>query len=200
MGKGTNQIATWGDVKSLFVDSAGSLSETKCPTKIELTDRGYTISGTYASNQCVKWTDIKLTYPVKFNLYYAVWNNKNSNAIGINVEVYLRIKSSGSWVQVGVVDIGNVSSVKSGSVSCSIPSSVDLSVAQEIKVYFGRTAANQYWQYTWGDGSNISSIPNAQWNIVSGGSQKSGSVIRDFKSYFSGTGASSTNAYIMQIS
>lgn len=200
MGKGTNQIATWGDVKSLFVDSAGSLSSTKCPTKAELTARCYTVSGTYAENQCVKWTDISLLYPVKFKLYYAVWNNKDSNAVGINVEVYLRPKSGGSWVQVGVVDIGNVSSVKSGSVSCSIPSSVDLSVEQEIKVYFGRTVFNQYWQYTWGDGSNISSIPNAQWNIVSGGSQKSGSVIRTFKEYFQGEGASSTEAYIMQIS
>ena len=200
MGKSANQIATWEDVKSLFADNVdGSL--TKCPTKTELTNRGYTISGTYASSQCVKWSDISLVYPVKFNLYYAVWNNKNSNAIGINVEVSLRTKSSGSWVQVGATDIGNVSSVKSGYVSCSIPSSVDLSVAKEIRVYFGRTAANQYWQYTWGDGSNISAIPNSQWNVVSGGSQKSGSMIYDFNDFFSrGWGASSTNACVMQIS
>lgn len=162
MGKNTNQIATWGDVSSLFADNVAS-SLTRCPTRTELTDKGYTVSGTYASDQCVKWADISLVYPVKFNLYYAVWNNKDSNAVGINVEVYLRDKSSGSWVQVGEKDIGNVSSVKSGYVSCSIPSSVDLSVEKEIRVYFGRTALDQYWQYAYGDSSNISGIPTANW-------------------------------------
>lgn len=199
MGKGTNQIATWGDVKSLFADNVAS-SLTHCPTNHELTDRGYTVSGFYDLNQCVKWSDISLVYPVKFNLYYAVWNNKNSNAIGINVEVYLRTKSSGSWVLVGEDNIGNVSNVSKGYVACSIPSSVDLSSAQEIKIYFGRTAANQYWQYTSGDSSNISGIPNAQWLVVSGGKQKSGSIITNFNGYFTGTGASSTDAWIMQIS
>lgn len=200
MGKGTNQIATWGDVKSLFVDNVGS-SSTQCPTYHELVGKGYTVSGMYDLSQCVKWSDITLTYPVKFNMYYAVWNNKSSTAIGINVEVYLRTKSSGSWVQVGLKDIGNVSNVSRGSVPCSIPSSVDLSTAKEIKVYFGRTGGNHYWQYTHGDSSNISGIPNAQWMIVSGGTQKSGAMIYDFSNYFTrGWGASSTNASIMQIS
>lgn len=61
MSKETNGIATWSDLGNRFSYSSAS----KCPTKSEIQagiKSGYkvTISGTYSSNQCVKYSSVKV--------------------------------------------------------------------------------------------------------------------------------------------
>lgn len=144
MGKNTNQIAAVEDLKSLFKDVWSGYSGASCPKKSEITSRNYTVSGTYTTNQCVRWSHITLS-SVSLNVYYGISNRKSSSAKLDEVTVYIGTSQSGPWTRIGSIDPGAVSGTKTGSISCSIPSSIDKSKSLYLRVYCGDTALKQDW-------------------------------------------------------
>jgi hypothetical protein len=78
MGRGTNQIATIGDVNQAFGASISGTSS-KCVTKSLLENSGmaFTIGGNYSTYQLVKFSDIS---KMSGNIYWAFGNNFGSYA------------------------------------------------------------------------------------------------------------------------
>ena len=151
MGKNTNQIATEYDLRSYLYDKLW-FADSRCPTKSEIVSWGLTVSGTYSSNQCVKWSNIsKPSSNIPLTLYYGIWNDKNSAAKLDNIIAYIGTSSSGPWTEIGRSSLGSISSTKTGTISCSIPASFDLSKSCHIRIYAGATAVKQYWGYKVGN-------------------------------------------------
>lgn len=108
----------------------------------------------------VQHKDITRT-SISFNLYYGIYNNKSSNAKLDNVTVYISTSanpSSGTWTKIGSVDPGTVDSTKTGYISCTIPTSIDLSQSYYLKVTCGNTTYNQDWYTMWGNNASIKTI------------------------------------------
>lgn len=155
MGKNTNQIATGSDLKTYFRDKLWS-ADSRCPTKSEIVSWGLTVSGSYSSNQCVKWSNIsKPSSNIPLTIYYGIHNDKSSSAKLDNIIAYIGTSSSGPWTEIGRTSLGSISSTKTGTISCSIPASYDLGKACHIRIYVGATTFNQYWSYKIG---NIGSL------------------------------------------
>ena len=151
MGKNTNQIATEADLRSYLKDKLWFASS-RCPTKSEIVGWGLTVSGSYSSNQCVKWSDIsKSSSNIPLTIYYGIYNDKSSSAKLDNIIAYIGPSSSGPWTEIGRTSLGSISSTKTGTISCSIPASFDLSKACHIRIYVGATALKQYWGYKIGN-------------------------------------------------
>ena len=137
----TNQYIFWG-YRLLTNTLSGQLSYYPTDTKL------------------VQYKDVTRT-SISFNFYYGIYNNKSSNAKLDSVDVYISTSSdpsSGTWTKIGSVDPGTVKSIKTGYISCTIPSSIDLSKKYYLKVTCGNTTYNQDWYTMWGDSANIKTV------------------------------------------
>lgn len=108
----------------------------------------------------VQYKDVTRT-SISFNFYYGIYNNKSSNAKLDSVDVYISTSpttSSGTWTKIGSVDPGTVNKTKTGYISCTIPSSIDLSQTYYLKVTCGNTTYNQDWYTMWGNSANIKTV------------------------------------------
>lgn len=151
MGKNTNQIATEYDLRSYLRDKLW-FADSRCPTKSEIVGWGLTVSGTYSNYKCVKWSDIsKPSSNTSLTIYYGIYNNKSSSAKLDNIIAYIGHSTSGPWTEIGRSSLGSISSTKTGTISCSIPVSFDLSKQCYIRIYAGATAFKQYWYYKIGN-------------------------------------------------
>lgn len=141
MDTGTYQYIFWG-YRLLTNTLSGQLSYYPTDTKL------------------VQYKDITRT-SISFNFYYGIYNNKSSNAKLDSVAVYISTSSdpsSGTWTKIGSVDPGTVDSTKTGYISCTIPTSIDLSQTYYLKVTCGTTTYNQDWYTMWGNSANIKTI------------------------------------------
>ena len=137
----TNQSIFWG-YRLLTNTLSGQLSYYPTDTKL------------------VQYKDVTRT-SISFNFYYGIYNNKSSNAKLDSVDVYISTShdpSSGTWTKIGSVDPGTVNSIKTGYISCTIPSSIDLSKTYYLKVTCGNTTYKQDWYTMWGDSANIKTV------------------------------------------
>lgn len=104
--------------------------------------------------KCVQYQDIAMkggTFPCQ----YYIWNNKSSNAKLDFVKARISLTSTigqGTWTDVGSVDPGTVSGTKSGTITCTLPASIDLSKQYYFYVECGYTNNNQQWYGGWGSG------------------------------------------------
>lgn len=199
MGKNTNQIAAVADLKSLFKDVWYGYSGPTCPKKSQITSRGYTVSGTYATNQCVRWSHIALPSSSSLNVYYGISNRKSSSAKLDEVTVYIGTSQSGPWTYIGSIDPGSVSGTRTGYISCSIPSSVDRSKSLYLRVYCGDTAFKQDWHTVF--------CPSNQVGTITGGglhphsNVKNAATVRALADYYQyGMGASTDSVFCFIIS
>lgn len=137
----TNQSIFWG-YRLLTNTLSGQLSYYPTDTKL------------------VQYKDVTRT-SISFNFYYGIYNNKSSNAKLDSVAVYISTSSdpsSGTWTKIGSVDPGTVKSIKTGYISCTIPSSIDLSKTYYLKVTCGNTTYNQDWYTMWDNSANIKTV------------------------------------------
>ena len=163
MGTATNQMLTRSDVHSLTNRHGIFFNNlNKCVTKSEC--EGYdllNVSSSRSSNQCIPKTDISRGTNA-ITIYYGIYNNKNTSAKLNYVRVQIR-PSGGSWTTIGEIDPGNVSSTKTGSIQCTIPSNVVLQYSYQFRVFCGNTNSNQTWYFCWGNSDNITTISSYSW-------------------------------------
>lgn len=106
------------------------------------------------SYKCVQYQDINRiggTFPCKCFIY----NNKSSNAKLDYVKARVSLTSTvgqGTWTDIGSVDPGTVNKTWSGTITCTLPASIDLSKQYYLYVECGYTNANQQWYGGWGTG------------------------------------------------
>lgn len=104
--------------------------------------------------KCVQYQDINRiggTFPC---MYY-IYNNKSSNAKLDYVKARVSLTSTvgqGTWTDIGNVSIGTVDSTTSGTITCTLPASIDLSKQYYFYVECGYTNNNQQWYGGWGTG------------------------------------------------
>lgn len=163
MGTATNQMITRTDVHTLTNRYGVFFNNLKkCVTKSECANYDLiAVSGSRASNQLIPKTDISRG-TTSFNIYYGIWNNKDSKARLDYVRVQIK-PTGGSWTTIGEIDPGTVSGVKTGTISCTISSSIVLQYSYQFRVYVGNTNFDRTWQFCWGNYNNIKSIASYTW-------------------------------------
>lgn len=169
MGLNTNQLVTRKDINSLirsgvfFRGSNNADYLNKCVIKTDLTDLDLvTVTGTRPDNQCL--TKAQLTRGSTFTIYYGIYNNKNTSAKLDYVSVQIK-HGSEDWIEIGKIDPGTVSSTKTGTITCTIPSSCDLvNKGYVLRVVCGDSNSKQNWFYTWTDSVNkMTSLSSGAW-------------------------------------
>ena len=118
---------------------------------------GLTVSGYSDDTRCVKHEDLKINSGWTFNIYYWIWNNKSASDI-LRRRIY-SLDFDNPEYTIGSVHLDGIGKNKtlSGSISCALPSGIDLSIPWYIKIECGRTNYKQTWYKGRGDSSNITS-------------------------------------------
>jgi hypothetical protein len=131
----------------------------------------------YESNQLVKYSDIS-TSNRSFTIFFGIYNAKSSTAKLDNVKVYLSTRDdtypNGSWTEIGTTSVGNVSTYKRGSVTCTIPSNFDVTQPLYLCVRCGDTALNQTWYRGEGNITPESNLSSISYSLVSSNGRKYG--------------------------
>lgn len=159
MGTANKQIATRVNVNSkrlgaFVTGTSGGTYMKKCVTKKAVTDIEYLATNCDSTYKCVQYQDITMkggTFPC---MYY-IYNNKSISAKLDYVKARISLTSTigqGTWTDVGNVSIGTVDSTKSGTITCTLPASIDLSKQYYFYVECGNTNNNQQWYGGWGSG------------------------------------------------
>lgn len=108
--------------------------------------------------KCVQYQDINHPASKTFTIYYGVWNNKSSNAKLDNLYVQIKKSTESSWTTIGTKSLpSSLNSSTTGSVTCTLPTSFDPTVAYDFRVTAGDTSAKQKWYYRWGSQSTLTS-------------------------------------------
>lgn len=165
MGLNDNQMITRNDVHAITRASVFFTDLQKCVTKSECDKYDLLItSGIRDSKQCIPKTDLSLGN--KFNIYYGIYNNKDSSVTLDYLKVQIAPNPYTSWTQVGSINPGTIASysTKTGIISCTIPSSIDLTNPNyRLRLFCGNTLYTQQWYFCWRDYDNITTLPDDYW-------------------------------------
>lgn len=151
MATGTNGIATGNDLNNLIYYSYPSIS-TRCPTKTEiLANPQFTLKSSapyYSPNQCVKYSDIQVSYTKTFTFY--ITEGIGGKAYTEYCRVYYTTNGGSSWTQAGSTSIGNTDGSKTVTVTATFPSyflSSTNSTSYFIGFQCGGLSGKRDWKY-----------------------------------------------------
>lgn len=183
MGTATNQMITRQNVNANIRPSTFFTNLSKCVLKKECATYDLiTATGSRAENQCIPLPDISRTKgPMTF--YYGIWNNKNSSAKLDSISVQIK-SSGGSWTTIGSASLGAISDVKTGTISCEIPTNFDLAYPCYMRFYCGKTLNNQTWAFCFRNSANIKNLDSTYWGTPE---NSSGQKISNAKEVYSWT-------------
>lgn len=110
-----------------------------------------------SDSKCVQWNDVSHKNNATFSIYYGIWNNKSSNAKLDTIKVQIKKSSDTTWTDIGSKSIGTVDTSTTGSITCTLPTGFDPTVAYDLRLTCGQTTYNQNWKYRWGNSAYIRS-------------------------------------------
>lgn len=119
-----------------------------------------------SDSKCVQWNDVSHKNNATFTIYYGIWNNKSSNAKLDSIKVQIKKSSDTTWTDIGSKSIGTVATSTTGSITCTLPTGFDPSVAYDLRLTCGQTTYNQNWKYRWGNSAYITTT-GYQWTSYS---------------------------------
>lgn len=102
-----------------------------------------------------QYQDIYHVLNSQFTIYYGIWNNKSSNAKLDTIKVQIKKSTDTTWTDIGSKSIGTLDTSTTGSITCTLPTGFDPSVAYDLRLTCGQTTYNQNWKYRWGNSAYL---------------------------------------------
>lgn len=168
----TSTINVYILIQQLSFTFTAGLTATYAGFKLQATSNVISYESQYDQTyKCVQYQDINHPTGKTFTMYYGIWNNKSSNAKLDNVHVEIKKSTDSTWTTIGTTNLGTIDTSQTGTITCTLPTTFDPTVAYDLRVVCGATTYNQDWYYRWG---SQSSLTNSGYSWTSYGKVKTG--------------------------